>query len=102
MKRPARWNRRIRLTLATGLLGCVSMFGGCWDSDIAKRFREAYGPGLVEGLSDAITNPAQSQLGFRRTATALFEGLGAIIQPRTSAGSGGSSGPTGSRSSGSS
>jgi len=63
--------------------GAIPVLNGCWDSDIAKRFREGYEPGFVEGLSQAIEDPANSQDGFRRLGQALFEGLGNIITPRT-------------------
>lgn len=57
---------------------------GCMDSDIAKRFREAFVPNWVAGLSAAVTSPWESEIGFRQTAVALFEALGAVITPRTS------------------
>ncbi len=81
--------RRIKIALVTSVIGVAPLMNGCWDSDIAKRFREAYEPGFVAGLSMAIDNPAQSQLGFRRLGQAFFEGLGAIISPRTESSAGG-------------
>ena len=80
--------RRIKIALVTSVIGFAPVMNGCWDSDIAKRFREAYEPGFVAGLSMAIDNPAQSQLGFRRLGQAFFEGLGAIISPRTASSAG--------------
>ena len=89
MIRFRRWQRRVRLTLAVGFCG-TAMGTNCLDSDIMKRFRAAYEPGLVQGLSAAIDDPANSQIGFRQAAAALLEGLGAIIQPRTPVSSGSS------------
>lgn len=69
--------------LVAAMLGCSPVLNGCIDNDVFKRFREGYAPGFVEGLSMAVDNPAQSQLGFRKMAEAFFEGLGAIMTPRT-------------------
>ena len=55
----------------------------CLDSDIGKRFREGYGPGLVDGLTTFITDPANAEAGLQQTGAAFFEGIGAILQPRT-------------------
>lgn len=78
-----KFRRCLKVILITGAVGVLPIGNGCFDSSIVKRFREAYEPGLVAGLSAAVTDPANSQIGFRQTATALFEALGAIIQPRT-------------------
>lgn len=55
----------------------------CLNSDIAKRFRESYGPGVTAGLTSAITDPDNAEDGLRQTGAALFEGIGAILQPRS-------------------
>jgi hypothetical protein len=62
----------------------TSLFGveACLDSAIALRFREAYAPGFVDGASQALANPDTPEDGIRTAFAALFEGLGAIIQPR--------------------
>ncbi|MBX3393980.1 MAG: hypothetical protein KF841_01295 [Phycisphaerae bacterium] len=83
MRRYSKMLRKLKISAIATLVGGVPVLNGCLDSDVFKRFREAYEPGFVEGLSMAIENPAQSQLGFRRLGQALFEGLGAIIDPRT-------------------
>ncbi len=80
MKRPQQTcGKLISLTLATILLVPTT---GCWDSEVAKRFREAFVPGWVAGLSAAVTSPWESEIGFRQTAVALFEALGAVLTPR--------------------
>lgn len=68
------------------------LFDGCMDDEIAKRFREAYAPGFIEGLSTALGQAGQAEAGLRRMGTALANALGAVIEPRTSASSGNSSG----------
>lgn len=82
MKPAVRRLRKVKFLVAA-LIGTAPVLNGCFDTDAFKRFREAYGPGFVEGLSMAVENPAQSQLGFRRLAQALFEGVGAVIDPRS-------------------
>lgn len=94
MKRFRRWQRVIRVTLAVGFCG-TAMEAGCLDSEIAKRFRSATEPGLVQGLSSAVGDPANSETGLRQAAQALLDGLGAIIQPRTPASSGNSNSSSG-------
>ena len=89
MKRFRRWQRGIRLTLAVGFFG-TALATNCMDSGIMKRFRTAYEPGLVQGLSAALGDPANSETGLRQAAGALLDGLGAVIQPRTPASSGSS------------
>lgn len=90
MKYAASLCRRIRPALVAALTTPVLFFSGCFDSDIAKRFREAYSPTFVEGLSTALEQPGQAEAGLRLMGTALAEGLGAILEPRTSASSGSS------------
>ncbi len=87
MRTIIRWRKRLKRLMLTGLIGAAPVLNGCLDSDAFKRFRDAYEPGFVAGLSAAVTDPANSQIGFRQLATAFFEGLGAVIDPRTPAGS---------------
>ncbi len=78
-----RLRKKSRVFFAALLLG-HALEPGCFDSAIALRFREAYTPGLVAGLSAAVSDPANSETGFRQAGAALFEGLGAILLPRGS------------------
>ncbi len=55
----------------------------CLDSDIAKRFRETSGPGVVAGLGNAVLDAENAEVGLRQAAAAFFQGLGGIVQPRT-------------------
>jgi len=55
---------------------------GCFSSAIAKRFREAWVPGLTEGLASAITSPDTAEDGLRQALAALIEGLGAMLELR--------------------
>ena len=91
MKRAAHWIGRTKPVLAVALTASFFMFGGCLDTDIVKRFREAYAPGFTDGLTTALQAPGQAETGLRQMGTALADGLGAILQPRTSAASGSSS-----------
>jgi len=68
--------------LFAALFVCHSIVGGCMDSEIGKRFRTAYVPGLVEGLSTAVSTPGDAETGLRRAWAALFEGLGAALTVR--------------------
>ena len=77
--------RKTKIALAAVLVS-TAFADGCFDSAIALRFREAYGPGLTQGLSAAITDPSNSETGLRQASAALIEGLGAIFQPRSSPG----------------
>jgi hypothetical protein len=99
MRNLARWNRRIKPLLAACLTSATLSLGGCWDSDLAKRFREGYAPGFITGLSTALGQVGQAETGLRQMGTALAQGLGSLLQPRTSVSSG-SSGSSGSSSSG--
>ena len=78
-----RWVRRVQKSLAYTASALLLSGPACLDSDIAKRFREGYTPGLVDGLSTFITDPENAEAGLQQTGAALFEGLGAILQPRT-------------------
>ncbi|MBN2561339.1 MAG: hypothetical protein JXQ75_10460 [Phycisphaerae bacterium] len=101
MKDLNRCYRRIKPALAVGLTSTALFFNGCFDSDIAKRFREAYAPGFIEGLSTALGEAGQAEAGLRQMGTALADALGAVIEPRTSVSSSGSSGSSGTSTSGS-
>jgi len=95
----ARWQRRLRIATAAGLMSSVFLpLGGCWDSEISKRFREAYAPGFINGLSTALGTAGQAETGLRLMGKALADGIGAIIQPRTSTSSSSSSGSSSSSS----
>ncbi|MCG8408092.1 MAG: hypothetical protein MI923_23075 [Phycisphaerales bacterium] len=85
MKQPVRRNRsrRIHLLLWIGTCGTALMTTGCLDSEIAKRFRQAVIPGLVEGWSAALLDPANAETGLRQSGAAVLEAIGSIIQPRT-------------------
>jgi hypothetical protein len=56
---------------------------GCLDSAIALRFRAAYAPRFAEGMSDALTNPDSAEAGLREAGAAFFDGLAAMIEPRS-------------------
>jgi len=86
MKRMVRWNRRARW-LTAAMMTCYgfSLGNGCMDSDIAKRFRDAYVPGLMEGLSTAVSAPGQAEQGLRIAWAALMNGIGAMFEVRTPA-----------------
>jgi len=80
---PARHRFMIRAgQFAAALLAVNSITGGCLNSDIAKRFRSAYVPGLVSGLATAVTTPDQAEAGLRQSLAALIDGLGAVLTPR--------------------
>lgn len=72
------------------------LLNGCMDEDAVKRFRDAFAPGFTEGLSTALGADGQGEAGLRQIGTALADGLGAMIQARTPASSGSSSGSGGS------
>lgn len=69
--------RRAGRVLAA-MLACHGI-GGCLNSEVAVRFRNAYVPGLMEGLVTAVSAPGQSEEGLRRTWAAIFEGLSAAL-----------------------
>ena len=84
MQCATRSTRRVRI-FCTGLLSGFLLLAGCDlldpDTDIARAFRQAYVPGLIEGLSTAVTTPDNAEAGLRRTVTAFLEGLGAVLTP---------------------
>jgi len=83
MQKAPRQLHRLRTLLAVALTGTALLpFQGCFDSELAKRFREAWGPGFIEGLSSALTDPANAEAGLRAAGAAFLSGLGAMIQPR--------------------
>lgn len=88
MRNPTRTLKRMKLALLGSMLGSTMMIGNCLsldvDSDIFTVFREAYVPGLVSGLSTAVSNPDQQEAGLRQTVVAFIEGLGAVLQPEGS------------------
>jgi hypothetical protein len=83
--------RRAGLQLSAALASGVLLSSGCLDSDIVKRFRDAYAPGFISGLTTALEAPGQAEAGLRELGAALADGLGAIIAPRSPATTGGSS-----------
>lgn len=75
--------RCLKVSLAAGF--CASAFlnlGGCLDEEIAKRFRVAFGPPFVEGVSQVIGDSGTVEAALSSVATAFLSGLGAVIQPR--------------------
>lgn len=92
LHRELRW---IRSAVVYSLMATALSSTGCWESDLAKRFREAYAPGFIQGMSTALAQPGQAEAGLRQMGVALAEALGDVIQPRTTV----SAGSTGSRSS---
>lgn len=77
MRRKVLHSRRAARLLAF-LIACHGI-GGCLDSEVAVRFRNAYLPGLVEGLVTAVSAPGQAEDGLRRTWAAIYEGLSAAL-----------------------
>ncbi|MBI5764687.1 MAG: hypothetical protein HZA51_14320 [Planctomycetes bacterium] len=88
MKR-AWFSTRKKLVAATAALAMGHAFdSGCLSSEIALRFREAYAPGLTAGATAAITDPQNAEDGLRQAWAALYDGIGAIITPRSADSSG--------------
>lgn len=83
-----------------GLLGLLLPNVGCFDSDLAKRFREAYAPNLTAGLTTMLQQPGQFETGLRQTGVALAQAIGALITPLSDDSSGSSSSSSSSTSSG--
>jgi hypothetical protein len=80
------------LLLTIGLFSGLLTTGCDLNSELAKRFREAYAPGLIAGLSSAVASPGSAEAGLRDALAALINGLGALINVQ---------GPTSSSTSGS-
>ena len=78
-----RWVGRLTKFVAYSTSAFLMSELACLDSDIVKRFREGYAPGFVEGFSTFLTDPENAEAGLQQSAAALFEGVGAILQPRT-------------------
>ncbi len=96
MTRLPRICRSAKIALAATLASGPLLFNGCLDSEIGKRFREAYATGFAEGLSTALGTAGQAEAGLRQMGQALADALGAVIAPRES-GSSSSGGSGGSR-----
>ena len=75
--------RRLLKLAAVCSMGTTFIDGCILQSDIAKRFREGYAPGFVSGVSNALTDPDNAEAGVRQAVAAFFDGLGAVLQPRT-------------------
>ena len=88
MQNPARRVRKMKLALLGTMAGSTLMIGNCLsldvDNDLFTVFREAYVPGLVSGLSTAVSNPDMQEEGLRQTVVAFIEGIGAVLQPEDS------------------
>jgi len=82
--------RRLRCCGVMALVCMLPALTGCLDSAVFKRFRQGFAPGFAEGFSDAFENPEAFLDGVLRAGGAIFEGLGAAIEPRTSPTSGSS------------
>lgn len=78
--------KTIRIFATTSILsGFLVLSSGCdlldSSTEISRVFRQAYIPGLLEGVSTAVTTPENAEAGLRRAVTAFFEGLGAVLAP---------------------
>jgi len=78
--RRLRRSRRVLFALSALLIACP--LEGCLTSTIAKRFRDAYAPGLAEGLALAVLQPGNAETGLRAAWAALLEGLSAAVATR--------------------
>jgi hypothetical protein len=74
-------SRTARFVLAIPLFTATA-YESCLTNDVAQRFRAGYAPGFVEGLTQAVSKPGDWEAGLRRSWAAIFEGLGALIQPQ--------------------
>lgn len=79
-----RMNRKKR-AMTAALVSSMLFIGNCpsigFDSELGRAFREAYVPGLVQGLTTAITTPEQTEAGLRQTLTAFLDGVGTLLTP---------------------
>ena len=77
-------NRKKR-ALTAALMSSMLFIGNCpsigFDSELGRVFREAYVPGLLQGLTTAITTPEQTEAGLRQTLTAFLDGVGTLLTP---------------------
>ena len=71
------------LSLTFGVGSCPSI---SFDSELGRAFREAYVPGLVQGLSTAVSTPENTEAGLRQTLTALIDGIGTLLTPEDARG----------------
>lgn len=75
-----RWKRNVMAILVAG-----TFIGSCpdigYDTDLGRIFRQAYVPGLIEGLSTAVTTPDNTEAGLRQTVTAFLNGVGTLLTP---------------------
>ena len=88
MRTRIRTLRRMKIAMFGTMAGSTMMIGNCLsldvDNDLFTVFREAYVPGLVSGLTTAVSNPDQAEAGLRQTVVAFIEGIGAVLQPEDS------------------
>lgn len=79
--RISRWKK---ITVAA-LVSSTFLLGGCpnigYDTDLGRVFRQAYVPGLIDGLTTAVTTPADAETGLRATVTAFINGVGTLLTP---------------------
>lgn len=76
---------RCRRAIATLLCSGSLFIGSCpsigFDTELGRVFRQAYIPGLVQGVTTAVTTPANTEAGLRQTLTALIDGIGTLLTP---------------------
>ena len=80
-RRPPRIAAIFLIPALLALTGCDMLSPS---TDIAQVFRQAYVPGLIEGLTTAVSSPENVDAGLRRTVTAFLEGIGAVLTPEGS------------------
>jgi len=77
--------RRKQRAFAAAMVSSMLFIGNCpsipFDSELGRAFREAYVPGLVQGLTTAVTTPEQTEAGLRQTLTAFLNGVGTLLTP---------------------
>ena len=78
-----RRNSSLLSTAFYALAALAPLMSGCLDTDMAKRFREAFGPGFFDGISAAVDNPTAPEEGFQQSIDALLDGFAAILDTRT-------------------
>jgi len=78
--------RVLKRWVTAGIFSVTALVGGCLDSDLFKEFRQSAADDFASGFSTLILDPYSSgEAGLREAATGFFEGIGAIIEPRTPA-----------------